>query len=301
MDSLFFKRDTSTVILGSDKIVSSTSTGLRSHNLNGQKIGDYELEEVIGRGGMAEVYRAVGNDALVAIKLMYLHHLYDEEFVERFYREGEFGLGMNDPHIAAVYEIGIHEEIPYIVMEYVDGEDLGEIIESTDDYSLDDVVLWMQDVCKALDKAHREGYVHRDIKPSNIMVRPNGEAVVMDFGLAKFHNASNRITDASIGTLGYMAPEQIIASQEIDYLADIYSLSIVCFELLTRSLPFDGNTGQIMYAHLNFERPDPRTLNPSIPAHMAEAIMKAMAIDPNKRFRSAGEFARVLRGQKQKL
>jgi serine/threonine-protein kinase len=294
-DRLFNKRDANTAIFSQEEIDAISSNGLRSHNLSGQKIGAYELETVIGRGGMAEVYRAIGNDVMVAIKLMYPHYRYDEEFVERFYREGEFGLGMNNPHIAAVYEIGMHEGMPYIVMEYVDGEDLGEIIDRRGSYSFDDVALWMEDICKALDIAHTEGFVHRDIKPGNIMVRPNGEAVLMDFGLAKFHKASTRITEVSIGTLGYMAPEQILASQAIDYLADIYSLSIVCYELLTGSLPFDGNSAQIMYAHMNYERPDPRTINSAIPKYMANAIMKAMSIEPSKRFQSAGEFATALK------
>jgi serine/threonine protein kinase len=270
------------------------SKSLRSHNLSGHLIGAYQLEEIIGRGGMAEVYRAIGHDTIVAIKLLYPHHIYDEEFLERFYREGEFGLGINNPHIAAVYEIGLYGEMPYIVMEYVEGEDLSQIISRADGYTYADIVLWMSDICKALDMAHKQGYVHRDIKPGNIMIRPNGEAVLMDFGLAKFHHATNRITDASIGTLGYMAPEQILASQDIDYLADIYSLGVVCYELLTGVLPFDGNTGQILYAHINHERPDPRNIDPDIPAHMAKAVIKAMAINNSERFQSAGELAEAL-------
>lgn len=291
-----FRQVPPTIAFDPDEIQSSIPKSLGSHNLSGQKIGAYELEEVIGRGGMAEVYRAVGHEALVAIKLMYPHHLFDEEFVERFYREGEFGLGINNPHIAAVYEIGMYGEMPFIVMEFVEGEDLSYIVSRKDTYTQADVILWMNDICKALDTAHGEGYVHRDIKPSNIMVRPNGEAVLMDFGLAKFHHATNRITDASIGTLGYMSPEQILASQTIDHLADIYSLGIVCFELLTGSLPFDGNTGQIMYAHINYDRPNPQDIEKSIPEHMAQAIIKAMAIDPNDRFQSAREFATALAG-----
>jgi serine/threonine protein kinase len=285
-----------TANLDDERLLSGRIKALGSHNLSGHKIGAYQLEEIIGRGGMAEVYRAVGHDTIVAIKVMYPHHLYDEEFVERFYREGELGLGINNPHIAAVYEIGLYEEMPFIVMEFVEGEDLSHIIPRSDTYTQDDVISWMKDICKALDTAHNDGYVHRDIKPGNIMVRPNGEAVLMDFGLAKFHHATNRITDASIGTLGYMAPEQIIASQAIDHLADIYSLGIVCFELLTGSLPFDGNIGQIMYAHINYERPKPQDVEPYIPEYMAEAIIKAMAIDPSERFQSAGEFAIALLG-----
>lgn len=296
IDKLFQKQSNVTIIFSDEELASSSSKNMRSQNLTGQRIGPYKLGKLIGRGGMAEVYRAEGHDTIVAIKVMYPHYQYDEEFLERFYREGEFGLGMNNPHIAAVYEVGIHEEMPYIVMEYVDGEDLGDIISRTDSYTFEDIALWMQDICKALDIAHQEGFVHRDIKPSNVMIRPDGEAVLMDFGLAKFHNASTRITEVSIGTLGYMAPEQILASQAIDYLADIYSLGVVCYELLTGTLPFDGNTAQIMYAHMNYERPDPRTIKESIPDHMAKAVMKAMAIDPNDRFQSAGEFANALMG-----
>jgi serine/threonine protein kinase len=262
----------------------------------GKQIGSYELQEVIGRGGMAEVYQAVGNDSIVAIKVMHQHYLYDEENLRRFEREGEFGLGMNHEHIAAVYEFGKIEQVPYIVMEFVDGEDLRSIIRRTDDYTIDDVVLWMDDICGALDMAHQQGYVHRDIKPSNIMVRPTGDAVLMDFGIAKFKHATTHITGASVGTIDYMAPEQIQNSQNIDHRADIYALGIVIYELLTGMLPYEGSIPQVMYAHINHSAPDPREINVAVPKYMAEAVMKALAKKPEDRFQSAGEFAQALHG-----
>jgi serine/threonine protein kinase len=264
--------------------------------MSGKQIGDYALQEVIGRGGMAEVYQAVGNDSIVAIKVLHQHYLYDEENLRRFEREGEFGLGMNHEHIAAVYEFGKFEQVPYIVMEFVDGEDLRSIIRRTDDYTIDDVVMWMEDICGALDTAHLQGYVHRDIKPSNIMVRPSGDAVLMDFGIAKFKHATTHITGASVGTIDYMAPEQIQNSQNIDHRADIYALGIVVYELLTGMLPYEGSIPQVMYAHLNHPAPDPREINVAVPKQMAEAVMKALAKKPEERFQSAGEFAMALQG-----
>jgi serine/threonine protein kinase len=263
--------------------------------MTGQQIGVYELQDVIGRGGMAEVYQAVGNDTIVAIKVMHQHYLYDEENLRRFQREGEFGLGMNHDHIVAVYEVGEVDNVPYLVMEFVDGEDLRSVIRRTDDYTVNDVVLWMTDICGALDMAHEQGYVHRDIKPSNIMIRPSGDAVLMDFGIAKFKYATTHITGASVGTIDYMAPEQIQNTKNIDHRADIYSLGIVVFELLTGLLPFEGSIPQVMYAHINQSPPDPRDLNATVPQHMAQAVMKALAKNPEDRFQSAGEFAKALK------
>jgi serine/threonine protein kinase len=264
--------------------------------LSGKQIGSYELQEVIGRGGMAEVYQAVGNDSIVAIKIMHHHYLYDEENLRRFQREGEFGLGMIHDHIAAVYEFGNFEQLPYIVMEFIDGEDLRSIIRRTDNYTIADVILWMQDICGALDTAHQQGFIHRDLKPSNIMVRPNGDAVLMDFGIAKFKHATTHITGASVGTIDYMAPEQIQNIHNIDHRADIYALGIVVYELLTGQLPYEGNIPQVMYAHLNEPPPDPRSVNGAVPKHIAQAVMKALAKNPADRFQTAGEFAQALKG-----
>ncbi|MDQ7025273.1 MAG: serine/threonine-protein kinase [Anaerolineae bacterium] len=263
-------------------------------NLSGRQIGAYELQDVIGRGGMAEVYQAVGNDSIVAIKVMHSHYLYDEENLKRFQREGEFGLGMIHDHIVAVYEVGEIEKVPYLVMEFVDGEDLRSIIRRTNKYTINDVTLWMRDICNALDMAHEQGYIHRDIKPSNIMVRPSGDAVLMDFGIAKFKYATTHITGASVGTIDYMAPEQIQNSKHIDHRADIYSLGIVVYELLTGLLPFEGSIPQVMYAHMNYPPPDPRDFNALVPEKIALAVMKALAKNPNDRFQSAGEFALAL-------
>ncbi|MDQ7034211.1 MAG: serine/threonine-protein kinase [Anaerolineae bacterium] len=263
-------------------------------NLSGRQIGAYELQDVIGRGGMAEVYQAVGNDSIVAIKVMHSHYLYDEENLKRFQREGEFGLGMIHDHIVAVYEVGEIEKVPYLVMEFVDGEDLRSIIRRTNKYTINDVTLWMRDICNALDMAHEQGYIHRDIKPSNIMVRPSGDAVLMDFGIAKFKYATTHITGASVGTIDYMAPEQIQNSKHIDHRADIYSLGIVVYELLSGLLPFEGSIPQVMYAHMNYPPPDPRDFNALVPEKIALAVMKALAKNPNDRFQSAGEFALAL-------
>ena len=287
-----------------DRIVFKPVTAIESEDtreynipdeMTGQQIGVYELQDVIGRGGMAEVYQAVGNDTIVAIKVMHQHYLYDEENLRRFQREGEFGLGMTHDHIVAVYEVGEVDNVPYLVMEFVDGEDLRSVIRRTDDYSINDVVLWMADICGALDMAHEQGYVHRDIKPSNIMIRPSGDAVLMDFGIAKFKHATTHITGASVGTIDYMAPEQIQNTKNIDHRADIYSLGIVVFELLTGLLPFEGSIPQVMYAHINQPPPDPRTLNATVPQHMAVAVMKALAKNPEDRFQSAGAFAAALK------
>jgi serine/threonine-protein kinase len=154
----------------------------------------------------------------------------------------------------------------------------------------------MEQICDALDVAHAQGYVHRDIKPANMIQRANGAIVLMDFGVTKVENASVALTGTgTIGTITYMAPEQIIAAKDVDYRADIYALGVVLYELLTGHVPFDGSPAQVLFAHLQQPVPDPCAINDSIPCEMGDVILRALEKDPDNRFQSAGEFAAALK------
>jgi serine/threonine protein kinase len=150
----------------------------------------------------------------------------------------------------------------------------------------------MQDVCAALDVAHNQGFIHRDLKPANIMVKPNGEAVLMDFGVTKMTDASTSLTGTgAIGTIDYMAPEQIMAAKEVDKRADIYALGVMLYEMVTGEKPFKGSAAQILFAHLQQPPPDP---NDDIQRSIAKVIMQAMSKKPEERFQSASEFFAAL-------
>jgi serine/threonine-protein kinase len=153
----------------------------------------------------------------------------------------------------------------------------------------------MHDIGAALDAAHQQGFVHRDLKPGNIMIRPNGQAVLMDFGVTKMTDASSSLTGTgALGTIDYMAPEQIMSAKEVDHRADIYALGVMLYEMMTGERPFKGGPAQVMFAHIQQPPPDPRDINAEIPRHIARAIMQAMSKNPEERFQSAGEFAAAL-------
>ncbi|MCX9079943.1 MAG: serine/threonine-protein kinase, partial [Candidatus Methanoperedens sp.] len=158
----------------------------------------------------------------------------------------------------------------------------------------------IRELAAALDYAHAQGLVHRDIKPSNIMLRlkPDSEtheAVLMDFGIAKIQDARTRYTGSgAIGTVDYMAPEQIMAAKEVDHRADIYALGVVLYEMLTGQRPFQGSAGQVLFAHLQQPPPDIRSINPDLPRSIAHAVTRVLSKDPNDRYDSAGAFAEAL-------
>jgi serine/threonine-protein kinase len=187
-----------------------------------------------------------------------------------------------------------------MALEFVDGRELGEIIHQNNHLTLGEIQPFVADFASALDKAHAQGLVHRDIKPSNIMVRRKAdgktqEAVLMDFGVAKIQDARTSITGTgAIGTIDYMAPEQIAAASEVDHRADIYALGVVLFEMLTGEKPYKGSAPQVLFAHLYQPPSDPREVVPELPAKVAETIMKAMAKKPEERFQTVGALAAAL-------
>ena len=180
-------------------------------------------------------------------------------------------------------------------MEYIEGDDISQQLKRGEKYDTETATTIMTQVCEALDMAHAQGYVHRDIKPSNIMLRENGAAVLMDFGVTKVDDASVGLTGTgTVGTITYMAPEQIKASKDVDYHADIYALGVMLYEILTGQPPFTGGAAQVLFAHLQQPAPDPRDVDDTIPDEIADAILKALEKEPENRFQSAGQFAAAL-------
>jgi len=266
--------------------------------LTGLSLGGYELLDVIGRGGMGEVYKGFGNGKQVAIKVLQNEYLFDKKTHQRFRREGEITL--NHPHIVKTIGGGEENNLVYIIMEYVEGKTLKEVIAEQHTISLEDIRDYFSNLAGAIDYAHAQGYIHRDIKPSNIMLclNPDNEtykAMLMDFGVAKFLDNSSSLTGSSaVGTIDYMAPEQIKDSTTVDFRADIYALGVVVYQTLSGTLPFKGSLAQVLFAHVNQPAPDIRQLRPDLSLSVSIAIQRALMKDPDDRFQSATEFIKAI-------
>lgn len=267
--------------------------------LSGKTFNNYQILDVIGTGGMGEVYKATDGSKTFAIKTLLTNKSADPEMISRFQREGEVGKRLNHPNIAGVYDIEQDATTGtlYMVMDYLDGHDLGTLLEEKKRFDVLTMSQMINDLALALDVAHADGLVHRDIKPSNVMIVNDGEgehAVLMDFGITKLKNANTLTGTGAIGTIGYMAPEQIIDARTVDIYADIYALGVLAYEMLLGERPFVGGAGQVMFAHIQQPPPDPRDKDDTIPRAIAKAIMTALAKDPSERFPSAGAFAEVI-------
>jgi hypothetical protein len=269
--------------------------------LTGQTLGEYELLGVIGRGGMGEVYRAHHkNGETVAVKILPDVLALGKRFVQRFQREAATTMTLVHPNIVKMYGSGENDGIYYMAMEFIEGEELKAYMRRVRTFSSEDLADIMAGLTAALDYAHAEGCVHRDIKPSNVMLCLNDDketyrAVLMDFGVAKIQDAQTNLTGTdAVGTIDYMAPEQIEVSNAVDHRADIYALGVTLYEMMTGERPFKGSPAQVLFSHLQQPAPDPYKINGNIPRHIAKAIMKAMAKDPKSRFQSAGELATAL-------
>jgi hypothetical protein len=263
--------------------------------LTGRTLGDYEVLEVLGRGGMGEVYRAERDGRVFALKI-----IADggdlAELQKWFRRESEALTRLSHPNIVRFHESGSSGNVHYLVLDFIDGRELSAVLNERRRLPVSEVRQYLEDIAAALDHAHVRGFVHRDIKPSNIMLRGNvdgsPQAVLMDFGVAKFRECMTALTSTgTVGTIQYMAPEQILASKSVDARADVYALGVTLYQSLTGELPFVGNAGQLVFSHLNQDAVDPRVLVPDLPVKAAVAVMKALEKNPEDRFQSAGELA----------
>jgi serine/threonine-protein kinase len=261
--------------------------------------GRYELDGIVGRGGMAEVFRArdIRLDRVVAVKTLRDDLARDATFQARFRREAQSAASLNHPSIVAVYDTGEDNSgpshVPYIVMEYVDGRTLRELLRD-DRRLLPERALEITDgVLRALDYSHRSGIVHRDIKPGNVMLTRNGEVKVMDFGIARaVSDAQATMTQTAqvIGTAQYLSPEQA-RGERVDARSDLYSTGCLLYELLTGRPPFLGDSPvAIAYQHVRENPVPPSHLDPEIPAWADSIVLRAMAKDPARRYQSAAEM-----------
>jgi len=261
--------------------------------------GRYELDGVVGRGGMAEVYRArdIRLDRIVAVKTLREDLARDQTFQARFRREAQSAASLNHPSIVAVYDTGEDmlgpTPVPYIVMEYVDGRTLRDLLRE-DRRLLPERAMEITDgVLRALDYSHRNGIVHRDIKPGNVMLTRAGDVKVMDFGIARaVSDAQATMTQTAqvIGTAQYLSPEQA-RGERVDARSDLYSAGCLLYELLTGRPPFTGDSPvAIAYQHVRENPIPPSRVDPEIPAWADAIVLKAMAKDPADRYQSAGEM-----------
>lgn len=271
----------------------------------------YELGEIIGFGGMSEVHKArdlrLGRD--VAIKVLRADLARDPTFYLRFKREAQNAAALNHPAIVAVYDTGEAEvdggPLPYIVMEYVDGETLRDIVRGKGPLPPRRAMEIIADVCAALDFSHKNGIVHRDMKPANIMINRQGAVKVMDFGIARaIADSSNPMTQtaAVIGTAQYLSPEQA-RGEQVDARSDVYSVGCVLYEILTGQPPFTGDSPvAVAYQHVREDPKLPSLVHPGVPRELDSVILKAMSKNPANRYQSAAEMRadliRVLGGQK---
>lgn len=265
----------------------------------GQQFGPYRIDQLIGRGGMGEVYRAhhVGQDRIVALKLLLRELGDDEEFRARFRREAQLTARLTEPHIVPIHSWGRIDGRLYLDMRYVEGEDLGDRLERDGPLPPARAVSIVAQVAGALDAAHRAGLVHRDVKPSNILLTDDlsGKkdfAYLVDFGVARSLSSSTILTrmGTAPGTADYMAPERFL-EQPIDSRVDVYSLGCVLYECLTGERPFPlDDFAQLMTAHLRASPPPP-SRRASVPAALDDVVIRAMAKSRRKRYPTAGDVA----------
>ncbi|WP_150268538.1 Stk1 family PASTA domain-containing Ser/Thr kinase [Paenibacillus tepidiphilus] len=259
--------------------------------------GRYQVIERIGGGGMALVYRA--HDILlnrnVAIKVLRNQFVHDEEFIRRFRREAQSAASLSHPNVVSIYDVGQEDDIHYIVMEYVEGKNLNEIIKERAPLQVDEAVRIASQICDALDHAHHSQIIHRDIKPHNILIGRNGRVKVTDFGIARAVTSTTITqTGSVVGSVHYFSPEHAkgVAAGE---KSDLYSLGIVLYQMLTGALPFLGESPiSVALKHLQEEFEEPRQLNPLIPQSVENVILRSMRKNPEERYHSAKEMLQDL-------
>src|ERR671923_471779 len=267
--------------------------------------GRYRVENELGRGGMAKVYR--GQDTVlgrtVAIKILAPQYAEDQGFVQRFRREAQAAARLNHPNLVGVYDTGSDDGVHYIVMEYIEGRTLGDYLSGGGRIMPQRAIDIADAVTSALAAAHAEGVIHRDIKPGNIMITPRGDVKVTDFGIARVVAGADTVaqTAAVLGTASYLSPEQA-QGQPVDIRSDIYSLGCVLFEMVTGRPPFPGDSPVAVASKHVLEQPTPPSqINRDVSPDLDAVILRALAKNPANRYQSATEMRedleRVKRGQ----
>ncbi|GAB2679480.1 serine/threonine-protein kinase [Nocardia goodfellowii] len=264
--------------------------------MDGTPFGRYRLVELLGEGGMGQVYRAfdTGTDRVVALKVLPPHFAHDKVYRERFRREAQAAARLSEPHVIPIHHYGEIDDRLYLDMRLVEGTDLGSLLVLGGPLPPPKAVAYLEQIAAALDAAHEAGLVHRDVKPSNVLVTAADFAYLIDFGIAAGTGESSlTTTGATIGTFAYMAPERLTQGS-YDGRADVYSLACVLYECLTGTKPFAGESAERQIAaHLT--EPPPRPSNGQVSAAFDDVIARGMAKDPARRYRTAGELAAAAR------
>ena len=269
-----------------------------------QGLDQYSQVSLLGEGGFGQVYRAVDASLgrAVAIKMPHIELLRDANFRLQFQDEARTAAKLDHPNIVRIYRIESIEHTPFIEMELVEGKTLAQLLDEHGRYTPEDALRIIHPVCEALDYAHRKGVIHRDIKPANILVRDDdGRVLVTDFGLAKATESSFQASLSSsnvvVGTFRYMPPEQ--ANKRLGKLgpaADIYSLGVVLYEMLTGRVPFvSDSVGELIYLHTSAPPEPPSNINVNLDWRVEKVVLKALEKRPEDRFATAGELADALR------
>ena len=273
-------------------------------NLIGKTLdGLYTVRELIGTGGMANVYKAVvgpggpvPEGTVVAVKVLRQELMHDPDLVRRFKNESKAISLLNHPNIVKVYDVSVSENLQYIVMEYVDGMTLREYLnERGGKLTSRETVHFISQILKALDHAHHNGVVHRDIKPQNIMLLDNGQLRMMDFGIARISRAENQLTGGkAMGSVYYISPEQA-KGDETDFTSDIYSVGVMMYEMLSGHLPFDADdVVEVAIKQISDKPQSLQELAPNVPHGLVEITERAMAKRPDNRYASAAEMLSAL-------
>jgi beta-lactam-binding protein with PASTA domain len=264
----------------------------------GKKLGGrYEILDRVGGGGMAVVYKTKDLllDRIVAVKVLRPQYAIDDDFVHRFRREAQAAASLSHPNVVSIYDVGVEEDIHYIVMEYVEGSTLKEYITTHAPLSVEQATYIAKQIAEALDHAHHNQIIHRDIKPHNILIGKNQRVKVTDFGIARAVTSSTIThTGSVIGSVHYFSPEQARGGSTGEK-SDIYSLGIVLYEMLTGTLPFSGDSPiSVALKHLQESYTEPRQLNSMIPQSVENIILRSLAKDPTHRYDSAKELIKDL-------
>ncbi len=266
--------------------------------LPGTRIGSYEIVDVLGDGGMGEVFRVrhLISDRMEAMKVLLSASSANQDMLDRFTREIRVLAALNHPNIAALHTAFHHDNQLVMIMEYVEGTDLRGCLLAG--ITLDKAVAYTRQILMALDYAHSHGVIHRDIKPSNIMITPDGRVKLLDFGLAlAIPDPRLTMTGALIGSMHYIPPEQI-SGEPHDARSDLYAVGVTLYEMITGRLPINGsNYPQVIAAHLQHRPTPPHQVNPRIPEGLSAVVMKALAKEKRERWQSAKEFLAVLDGE----
>jgi serine/threonine protein kinase len=275
--------------------------------LNGRVIGDrYSVTELIGEGGMGEVYEAqhLGIGRIVAVKVLHPKRAQDREAISRLRHEARVAGTLGHPNICAVYDMGrLDDESPYLVMERLHGETLAQRLEREGTLSVEDLIEVILQVLSALVAAHQQGIIHRDLKPDNIFLsRRDGMSPVpklLDFGISKSESLEDSVADPMgdpVGTPYYMAPEQARGERKFDLRVDLWAVGVILYECLTGQRPFDAkNYNALLVAILTANPPPVDELKTGIPGSLVRIVYKALAKDPNARFQSAKELQQAIR------